>query len=96
MLQQLNAEVQKLGLKMNSPKTKNMTNIVDDRNVKIGYMITERVTTLEVPECVGQVTCLSANLPVNVSSLIGSNSPSPHVSLPQFVFELFEDGLMLL
>ena len=43
MLQQLNEESSKIGLKMNLSKTKVMTNIDDDRDIKIGDTIIERV-----------------------------------------------------
>ena len=43
MLQQLNEESNKVGLKMNLSKTKIMTNIEDDRDIKIGDTVIERV-----------------------------------------------------
>ena len=43
MLQQLNEESRKVGLKMNLSKTKIMINIDDDRDIKIGDTIIERV-----------------------------------------------------
>ena len=43
MLQQLNEESMKVGLKMNLSKTKIMTNIDDDRDIKIGDTVIERV-----------------------------------------------------
>jgi hypothetical protein len=43
MLQQLNEESSKIGLKMNLSKTKVMTNIDDDRDIKIGDTVIERV-----------------------------------------------------
>jgi hypothetical protein len=43
MLQQLNEESSKIGLKMNLSKTKIMTNIDDDRDIKIGDTVIERV-----------------------------------------------------
>jgi hypothetical protein len=43
MLQQLNEESSKVGLKMNLSKTKVMTNIDDDRDIKIGDTVIERV-----------------------------------------------------
>ena len=43
MLQQLNDESIKVGLKLNLSKTKIMTNIDDDRDVKIGDTVIERV-----------------------------------------------------
>ena len=43
MLQQLNDESSKIGLKMNLSKTKIMTNIDDDRDIKIGDTVIERV-----------------------------------------------------
>ena len=45
MLQQLNEESSKVGLKMNLSKTKVMTNIDDDREIKIGDTVIERVDT---------------------------------------------------
>lgn len=43
MLQQLNEEASKVGLKMNLSKTKIMTNIDDDSEIKIGDTVIERV-----------------------------------------------------
>src|SRR6201996_1842282 len=43
MSQQLNEEASKVGLKMSLSKTKIMTNIDDDRDIKIGDTIIERV-----------------------------------------------------
>ena len=43
MLQQLSEEASKVGLKMNLSKTKVMTNIGDDREIKIGDTVIERV-----------------------------------------------------
>lgn len=43
MLEQLNEESNKVGLKMNLSKTKYMTNINDDRDIKIGDTVIERV-----------------------------------------------------
>ena len=43
MLLQLNEESSKVGLKMNLSKTKIMTNIDDDREIKIGDTVIERV-----------------------------------------------------
>ena len=43
MLEQLNEESSKVGLKMNLSKTKIMTNIDDDRDIKIGDTVIERV-----------------------------------------------------
>ena len=43
MLQQWNEEVSKVGLKMNLSKTKVMTNTDDDRDIKIGDTVIERV-----------------------------------------------------
>lgn len=45
MLQQLNRESSNVGLKMNPSKTKAMTNIHDDRDIKIGETVVERVDT---------------------------------------------------
>src|ERR1700761_3580759 len=42
-LQQLNEESSKIGLKMNLSNTKIMTNIDDDRDIKIGDTVIERV-----------------------------------------------------
>ena len=43
MLQELNEEANKVGLKMNLSKTKIMTNIADNREMKIGDTVIERV-----------------------------------------------------
>jgi len=42
-VQQLDEESMKIGLRMNPSKTKIMTNIEDDRDIKIGDTVIERV-----------------------------------------------------
>ena len=53
MLEELNEEANKVGLKMNLSKTKIMTNIDDDREMKIGDTIIERVDRQRVDVYLG-------------------------------------------